>query len=303
VVKEWFKLPGARAAARQVFPQLARAAHKAQQNQAFLTGTAAATLPASDQKGSGAMDNSLLVSLSQQLAAYRAMDVIANNLANASTPGFKREAAKFEEYITKLRPAEGQKGTQSMSFVKDAGVMRDSSQGNVEQTGAPYDIALTGKGYFAVQTPAGMRYTRDGHFSLDANGNLVTSQGFQVQGDGGTITITPNDGDINIAPDGTISSVVHGVGNQLGKLKVVDFADNAALVKQGANLYSTGQSPTAPTNPGVRQGALEASNVAPVIEISHMIEVMRAYEATATLAKSQEDMMRQAIEKLGQMPT
>jgi flagellar basal-body rod protein FlgF len=303
VVKEWFKLPGARAAARQVFPHVARAAHKTQQNQAFLTGTAAATFAASDQKGSGAMDNSLLVSLSQQLAAYRAMDVIANNLANVSTPGFKREAAKFEEYITKLRPAEGQKGTQSMSFVKDAGVMRDSSQGNVEQTGAPYDVALTGKGYFAVQTPAGMRYTRDGHFSLDANGNLVTSQGFQVQGDGGAITITPNDGDINIAPDGTISSVVRGVGNQLGKLKVVDFADPAALVKQGANLYSTGQTPTTPANSGVRQGALEASNVAPVIEISHMIEVMRAYEATATLAKSQEDMMRQAIEKLGQMPT
>jgi len=249
------------------------------------------------------MDNSLLVSLSQQLAAYRAMDVIANNLANASTPGFKREAAKFEEYITKLRPAEGQKGPQSMSFVKDAGVMRDSSQGNVEQTGAPYDLALTGKGYFAVQTPAGMRYTRDGHFSLDASGNLVTSQGFQVQGDGGAITITPNDGDINIAPDGTISSVVRGVGNLLGKLKIVDFADTAALVKQGANLYSTGQTPTTPANSGVRQGALEASNVAPVIEISHMIEVMRAYEATATLAKSQEDMMRQAIEKLGQMPT
>ena len=161
------------------------------------------------------MDNSLLVSLSQQLAAYRAMDVIANNLANASTPGFKREAAKFEEYITKLRPAEGQTGTQSMSFVKGAGVMRDSSQGNIEQTGARYDVALTSKGYFAVQTPSGMRYTRDGHFSLDANGNLVTSQGYQVQGDGGTITITPNDGDINIAPDGTISSVVNGVGNQL----------------------------------------------------------------------------------------
>jgi flagellar basal-body rod protein FlgF len=302
VVKEWFKLPGARAAARQDFPLLPRAARKTQQNQAFLTGTAAATLRPSDQKGSGAMDNSLLVSLSQQLAAYRAMDVIANNLANASTPGFKREAAKFEEYITKLRPAEDQKGPQSMSFVKDAGVMRDSSQGNIEQTGAPYDVALTGKGYFSVQTPAGLRYTRDGHFSLDANGNLVTSQGFQVQGDGGAITITPNDGDINIAPDGTISSVVNGVGNQLGKLKIVDFADTSALVKQGANLDSTAQTPTAATGSGVRQGALEASNVQPVIEISHMIEVMRAYEATATLAKSQEDMMRQAIEKLGQMP-
>src|ERR1700761_5427962 len=145
------------------------------------------------------MDNSLLVSLSQQLAAYRAMDVIANNLANASTPGFKREAAKFEEYVAQMRPSEDEKGSQSVSFVKDAGVMRDSSQGNIEQTGARYDLAINGKGYFAVQTAAGLRYTRDGHFSLDANGNLVTSQGFQVQGDGGAITIAPTDGDVNIS--------------------------------------------------------------------------------------------------------
>jgi flagellar basal-body rod protein FlgF len=251
----------------------------------------------------GAMDNSLLVSLSQQLAAYRAMDVIANNLANVSTPGFKREAAKFEEYVTQMRPSEEQKGPQSVSFVKDAGVMRDVSQGNVEQTGAPYDVAIAGKGFFAVQTTTGMRYTRDGHFSLDANGNLVTSQGYQVQGDGGAITITPNDGDIHIAPDGTISSVVRGVGNQIGKLKVVDFADSSALTKQGANLYSTGQTPTTPATVSLQQGALEASNVQPVIEISHMIEVMRAYEATATLSKSQEDLMRQAIDKLGQTPS
>ncbi len=248
------------------------------------------------------MDNSLLVSLSQQLATYRAMDVIANNLANVSTPGFKREAAKFQEYVSMARPAEGQKGLQPVSFVKDAGVIRDSSQGNIEQTGATYDLALAGKGYFAVQTPAGLRYTRDGHFSLDGNGNLVTSQGYQVQGDGGALTITPTDGDINIAPDGTISSVVNGVGNQLGKLKVVDFADDAQLVKQGAGLYSTGQTPTAPAVVNIRQGALEASNVQPVLEISHMIEVMRAYEATANLSKSQEDMMRQAIDKLGQVP-
>lgn len=248
------------------------------------------------------MDNSLLVSLSQQLAAFRAMDVIANNLANVSTPGFKREAAKFEELVMKVRPSEEQKGTQSVSFVKDAGILRDSSQGNVEVTGATYDVAIAGKGFFSVQTPAGMRYTRDGHFSLDANGNLVTSQGYQVQGDGGAITITPNDGEINISPDGTISSVVNGVGNQLAKLKVVDFANPRAMTKEGANLYSTTQTATAPETVNLRQGSLEASNVQPVIEISHMIEVMRAYEATATLAKSQEDMMRQAIDKLGSQP-
>ena len=249
------------------------------------------------------MDNSLLVSLSHQLAAYRAMDVIANNIANVSTPGFKREAAKFEEFVTMMRPAEGQTGLQPVSFVKDAGVMRDSSQGNLEQTGATYDIAITGSGFFQVQTPAGMRYTRDGHFSLDTNGNMVTAQGYPVQGDGGAITIAPTDGQIVIAPDGTVSSVLNGVTNLLGKLKVVDFANTSALIKQGSNLYSTTQTPNTPAVVGVRQGALEASNVQPVIEISHMIEVMRAYEATANLSKSQEDMMRQAIEKLGQMPS
>jgi flagellar basal-body rod protein FlgF len=248
------------------------------------------------------MDNSLLVSLSQQLAAYRAMDVIANNLANVSTPGFKREAAKFEEFITKMRPAEGEKGPQPVSFVKDAGILRDSSQGNLEQTGARYDLAIAGKGYFQVQTPQGPRYTRDGHFSLDANGNMVTSEGYQVQGDGGAITITPNDGEVSISPDGTISSVVNGVGNQLGKVKVVDFADTSAMTKVGSNLYTTSQTATAPDVVNIRQGALESSNVQPVIEISHMIEVMRAYEATATLSKSQEDLMRSAIDKLGSQP-
>jgi flagellar basal-body rod protein FlgF len=230
------------------------------------------------------------------------MDVIANNIANVSTPGFKRDSAKFEEYVAMMRPAEGQKGMQPVSFVKDAGVVRDTSQGNIEQTGATYDLAISGKGYFAVQTPAGMRYTRDGHFSLDGNGNLVTSQGYQVQGDGGAITIAPTDGDVNIAPDGMISSVVHGVGNQLGKIKVVDFADNSALTRQGSNLYSTGQTPNTPAAVNLRQGALEASNVQPVIEISKMLEVQRAYEATANLSKSQEDMMRQAIDRLGQVP-
>src|SRR3569623_243312 len=184
------------------------------------------------------MDNSLLVSLSQQLATYRAMDVIANNIANVSTPGFKRDSAKFEEYVAMMRPAEGQKGMQPVSFVKDAGVPRDTGQGNIEQTGARYDLAISGKGYFAVQTPAGIRYTRDGHFSLDNNGNLVTSQGYAVQGDGGAITIAPTDEEIVIAPDGTISSVLNGVTNLLGKLKISDFANSDALIKQGSNLYS-----------------------------------------------------------------
>jgi flagellar basal-body rod protein FlgF len=248
------------------------------------------------------MDNSLLVSLSQQLAAFRSMDVIANNLANVSTPGYKRETARFEEYIEQVPPAEGQTGTQTVSFVKDAGTVRDLSQGEFTHTGAMLDVAINGNGYFVVQTPAGMRYTRDGHFSLDGNGQLVTSEGYPVQGDGGALTITPDDGQINIGADGTISSVLNGNANQLGKLQVVDFANDAALTKQGANLYSTTQVAN-PTTSQVQQGMLEGSNVQPVIEITHMIDVTRAYQMTATLTSSQEDLMRQAISQLGQMPT
>jgi flagellar basal-body rod protein FlgF len=248
------------------------------------------------------MDNSLLVSLSQQLAAYRSMDVIANNIANASTPGFKRETAKFEEYVTRLRPSETQKGPQSLSFVKDAGIVRDVSQGELTNTGAPLDFAINGKGFFTVQTPAGMRYTRDGHFSLDQDGQLVTSNGYPVQGDGGSITITPDDGDISVGPDGTISSIVSGNSNQIGKLQVVDFADERAMTKEGANLYATSQSATAAPDSSIAQHMLEGSNVQPVIEMSHMVEVMRAYQATATLSNSQETLMRQAIDKLGSTP-
>jgi len=247
------------------------------------------------------MDNSLLISLSQQIAAYRSMDVIANNIANVSTPGFKRESAKFEEYVQMVRPAEGQTGPQPVSFVKDAGTSRDTSQGNISNTGAPLDVALNGKGFFTVATPQGERYTRDGHFSLNQDGQIVTSEGNAVQGEGGAITITPNDGDIHIAADGTISSVVNGTLNQLGKLRLASFADERGLTKEGANLYSTTQT-VIPSTATAVQGALESSNVQPVVEISKMIEVMRAYEATATLSKSQEDMSRDAITKLGAMP-
>ena len=248
------------------------------------------------------MDNSLLVSLSQQLAAYRSMDVIANNLANVSTAGYKRETAKFEEYMMQVAPSEGQTGPQTVSFVKDAGSSRDLSQGNIQDTGATYDLALNGKGFFAVQTAQGIRYTRDGHFSLDGNGQIVTEQGYALQGDGGAITVTPNDTNIQVSKDGTVSSTVNGISNPIGKLQILDFADGTRLTKLGDNLYNTDQSPIAANGITIRQGALEASNVQPVVEITHMIEVMRAYQATASLSQSQEDLIRKAINQLGQIP-
>ncbi|HEV2563183.1 MAG TPA: flagellar basal-body rod protein FlgF [Rhizomicrobium sp.] len=244
------------------------------------------------------MDNTLLVSLSHQLASYRSMDVIANNIANASTPAFKREAVQFQEYVEQVAPAEGQTGPQSLSFVQDKGIVRDLSEGKLERTNAPFDFAVNGKGYFAVQTANGERYTRNGHFALDGQGKLVTSEGDEVLGEGGGITVTPDDGDIHVAEDGTVS----GAHGQLGKLRLVGFDNETELKKEGASLYSTDQSSKPVDNPKIEQGTIETSNVQPVIEISHMLEVMRAYQATANLTQSQEDLARQAIDKLGSVP-
>lgn len=241
------------------------------------------------------MDNVSLLSLSYQLAAFRSIDVIANNIANVSTPGFKRESVKFEELLQTVRPAEGQKGTQQMSFVKDAGVLRDLSGGRMETTGAQFDLAINGNGYFAIQTPQGERYTRNGHFTLNAEGIVVTQEGNPVLGDGGPITIAPDDGDISFGVDGTIS----GKQGQLGKIRLVDFANPRELQKQGDSLYSTAQTANPASGATLSQGMLESSNVQPVVEISRMIEIMRAYEATSTLEKGSSDMKRQAIQKLG----
>ena len=245
------------------------------------------------------MDNSLLVSLSQQLAAYQSMDVIANNIANVSTPGFRREQPTFQEYVAQVPAGEGETGTQSVSFVQDSGIVRDMSEGPRQSTGNTYDLALRGRGFFVVQTAAGERYTRNGHFGLDAGGRIVDDAGNALLGDGGPLTITTDDGDIHIGADGTIS----GKNGQLGKLRIAAFADEKSLAKEGANLFSAaGQQATTPTDFAVTQGMLEGSNVQPVVEISRMVEVMRAYQATATMTQSQEDLMRQAIDKLGQVP-
>lgn len=241
------------------------------------------------------MDNASLLSLSYQLAAFRSMDVIANNIANVSTPGYKRESVRFEQYLQRVTPAEGERSGQTLSFVRDAGVTRDLSGGRLEQTGAPFDIAINGSGFFVVQTSAGERYTRNGHFTLNADGTLVTETGDPVLGDGGPISITADDGDVSIGADGTVS----GSQGQIGKLRVVDFANPRALVKQGDSLYSATATANPATNASLSQGMLESSNVQPVIEIARMIEVMRAYEATSSLEQSSSDMKRQAIQKLG----
>ena len=239
------------------------------------------------------MDTTQLLCLSSALADYQSMDSIANNLANVSTPGFKREAPKFEEYLDPMQPNEGETGIQNVSFVQQTSMMRDLSEGSITITSAPFDVAINGQGYFVIQTANGPRYTRNGHFSLDPSGRIVTDSGDPVQGQSGDISVSQNDGDIHIAADGTVS----GVNGIIGQINIVDFPDDRALVRQGGSLYATTQLPQA-ANATVQQGAIESSNVQPVVEISNMIEVMRSYQAVINMSTSQANSEQQTLDKL-----
>jgi flagellar basal-body rod protein FlgF len=242
------------------------------------------------------MDNALLVGLSRQMALGRELDVIANNMANVTTAGFKARESRFQEFAMPVARANTFKPQdRTLSFVVDAGTALDTSLGAVEATGNPLDAAIKGDGFFAVQTPAGERYTRNGAFTLDAGGQLVTSDGFPVLGENGPITIGPQESGLSFAPDGTVSTSQ----GQRGRLRMVRFENSNALRNEGANLFSA----SVPAQPAgatsrIESGSIERSNVKPIIEMTRLIEVNRAYTSVAGMMSRLDEMKRSAISRL-----
>ncbi len=253
------------------------------------------------------MENASLIGLSRQMALQREMDVVANNLANISTTGFKAEGVVFQEHLMPVASAnQFTTGDRKLSYVQDRATWHDLSQGPVEQTGNPLDIALSGDAFLAVQTPRGERYTRNGALQVNANGELVTSEGYQVLGDGGPITLQNGDRDVSISTDGTIS-VREGrntTDSARGKLRLVSFAQPQRLQKDGASTFAAPADLAPQPAPTVKvtQGAVEKSNVRGVIEMTRMIEVTRSYTEIAGILQQQSDMRRSAIEKLADVP-
>lgn len=243
------------------------------------------------------MQNATLVALSGQVALRRKLDVIANNVANMDTAGYKRVSLDFEEArMPKASATLFQRRDRDNRFVREGATMHDFSTGSIEQTGNDLDVAIENEsGFFAVQTAGGERYTRAGDFAIDNNGRLVTAGGHPVLGDGGEITFGPEETNISIAHDGTISSSA----GLRGKLRVVEFANPDSLDKVGDNLYASSTPPQAPAFVRVRQGALEKSNVSGVEELTAMMDVQRAYERISNMVKQQNDLSSKAIERLG----
>src|SRR6201996_6643577 len=222
------------------------------------------------------MENALLIGLSRQTALERQMDIVANNVANVNTSGYKADNTLFEEYLN--TPAHEDNfvgGDRRVSFTQDRGTYRDMTQGAIEATNNPLDIAIDGKAFLAVQTPNGERYTRDGNLHINNQGQLVTVAGNPVLGNSGPIVLQQTDHDVNIAPDGTVT-VVEGNGRAdsiRGTLRLVNFTDAQKMLKEGLNLYAAGDGGVAQadTKSVVRQGYVEKSNVNSVVEMGRMM--------------------------------
>jgi flagellar basal-body rod protein FlgF len=252
------------------------------------------------------MENTLLIGLSRQVLLERQLDVVANNVANVNTTGYKADSTLFEEFLKSGAHEDNFVGNdRSVSYVQDRATFRDFSQGASEQTKNPLDLAIDGGGFLVVQTADGERYTRDGGLQLNNTGQLVTAGGNPVLGASGPIVFQPTDHDINVSPDGTIT-VLEGNGRTdsiRGKLRLVSFTEAQKLLKEGSNLYSSGEgAPQPDTKSMLRQGFIEKSNVNAVAEMSRMIEVTRAYTQISTLLQQQSDLHKNAIQALADVP-
>jgi flagellar basal-body rod protein FlgF len=235
------------------------------------------------------MDASGYVTLSRQSGLLAQMDIIANNIANSSTSGFRREGMVFSEYVK----AAGDAPSLSIGF-GNARVV-DQMQGGLSQTGGSFDFAIEGDGFFLIDTPKGQQLTRSGNFAPGPDGTLVTPDGYNVLDTGGsTIFVPPNARNVVVAQDGTLS--VNGVPlSQIGLWKPTD---PLSLTHEAGTRFSS--SGVEPLEGGrMMQGFLEESNVDPLKEVASMIAVQRAYEMGQNFLDREDDRARNVIQTLG----
>ncbi|MCR8549508.1 flagellar hook-basal body complex protein [Salipiger sp. P9] len=224
--------------------------------------------------------------LSRQQGLLREMQMIANNIANAATTGYRQQGLVFSEYIRTTDAA----GSVSMS----AAHVRNTSfaQGVLTRTGGQLDLAIEGDGFFLIQTPQGERLTRDGAFAQSAAGDLVTQDGYPVLDSGGApVFIPPDATDLAIAQDGTLSSN----GRPLGQVGIVQPLDPGAMVREGGVMFRADAGIEPAETPRVLQGFVESSNVDPILQVARMIEVQRAYEMGQNFLQREDERVRTAI--------
>jgi flagellar basal-body rod protein FlgF len=219
------------------------------------------------------------------------MRVVANNLANMSTTGFRSEGVIFAEHVRALGP-----GDPSLSMATAA--VRDTVllQGTLAQTGGAFDLAIEGDGFFVIETPAGERLTRAGAFTPNENGDLVTPEGYRVLDAGGAPVFVPQGaGPVGIAPDGTVSAG----GQPVGQVGLVDPINVQGMVREAGVRFRADDGFEPSANGRILQGFVEESNVDPVLQVTRMIEVQRSYELGQSFLDKEDERIRSAIRALG----
>jgi flagellar basal-body rod protein FlgF len=249
------------------------------------------------------MDNTTYIALSRQQALWNQLEVVANNLANTNTTGFKGSDTLFSQYVTKAK-SDDRPFKDRVAYTHDFGLVRNLSQGTFNYTGNTFDVAIQGEGYFVVQKPgsattgagAETRYTRAGSFTVNGQSQLVTQAGMLVLDTSNQpITIPSDAGGITIQGDGSIKAQD---GRTIGKFQVVKFADERDLKAVDGTQFRTdvGQTPETIATPKVAQGVLEDSNVNAISEMTRLININRSYADVAKLIDEEHTRKRQAAD-------
>jgi flagellar basal-body rod protein FlgF len=240
------------------------------------------------------MENTSFIALSRIATLRRELSIVANNVANMNTTGYKSEHMMFMEHPVRSRGGERIMGDR-ISYVRDISTVRDQSEGSFRETGNPLDMAIHGEGYFVVQTENGERYTRNGRFQLDDAGQLVTQEGDPVLSDGGQpFFFAPGDSDIQLTRDGTLSTR----NGPLGRLRLVAFDNPHELKEVSGGLFTSDVPPVDAEQRDVVQNMLESSNVEPIIEMSRLIDVNRNYKQVQKMIDAEDERMKKMIREL-----
>ena len=240
------------------------------------------------------MDNGIYIMLSRQLALFRDMQVTANNIANTNTTGYNGEHMLFASFLTK-DVNQGQ--TNQMAFAHDISTYRNTENGPAHVTGNPLDFAIGGSGYFAMETPLGIRYTRSGNFQLDAQGTLMSAQGYPVLDPSNQRIVFPEDTrEIEIGETG----VLKVNGDEFSTVGVFAFDNEQLRERLDGQLLKSEIVPRVSDTARVMQGVLEGANVKPVMEMTHMIEVSRGVASTARFIEVAYDLQRKTNNILAQ---
>lgn len=237
------------------------------------------------------MSNSVYTTLTRQSGLMNEMRVVANNIANLATTGFRAESAIFSEFVMPLGV-----GNDSISMARANAHQTNYHQGSLTQTGGAFDLGINGDGFFQVQTPDGVRLTRAGAFSLSAEGELVSPDGSLLLDVGGAPMFAPADaGPISISADGTLSAG----GNPVAQIGLVLPTDLTTLVREGGVKFKTNSDLLPADNATISQGFLESSNVDAVGQIARMIEVQRSYEVGQSFLEKEDERLRSIMTLVG----